>query len=454
MLARGSPSTPTAPKAVGHVRTARVLSAPMSTLLDDLRARGLVQDSTDLDALAERLDEGPISLYYGCDPSAPSLHAGNLIGLLVLRRFADAGHRPVALVGGATGMIGDPGGRSEERNLLDGETLAANVAGIAAQVERVVGGVATVVNNRDWTEGIGVLEVLRDVGKHVTVNQMLAKESVKARVQSEHGISYTEFSYMLLQANDFWHLNAHQGVELQIGGSDQWGNLVAGVDLVRRRSQASAHAFTWPLITRADGAKFGKSTGGAIWLDAAETSPYQFFQYWVNVDDRDVERFLLQLTLLPVDEIRDLVAVHADAPQERRAQRRLAHEVTSIAHGDEAARAAAEASTVLFGGDPGDASVEAWAVVASEVETVGPPRDADLSAGLDPVALLVATGLAKSNSDARRLVKDGGVRATGRRLDEGDRVTAADVRHGRYVLLARGRKAFAAVDLEKDPPSS
>ena len=426
----------------------------MSSLLDDLRDRGLVQDSTDLDALADRLAEGPIALYYGCDPSAPSLHAGNLIGLLVLRRFADAGHRPVALVGGATGMIGDPGGRSEERNLLDEETLAANVAGIGAQVHRIVGEVATVVNNRDWTEGIGVLEFLRDVGKHVTVNQMLAKESVKARVSSEHGISYTEFSYQLLQANDFWHLHAHEGVELQIGGSDQWGNLVAGVDLIRRRSQASAHAFTWPLITRADGAKFGKSTGGAIWLDPAQTSPYQFFQYWMNVDDRDVQRFLLQLTLLDVAEVRDLVAVHADAPQERAAQRRLAHEVTSLVHGTEAALAAAEASRVLFGGDPTDASAAAWAVVAAEVDAVGPPEGASVQEGIDPVPVLVGAGLASSNSDARRLVRDGGVRVTGRRLEDGDRIGAADVRHGHYVLLARGRKAFAVLDLEKDPLSS
>ncbi len=423
----------------------------MSDLLDDLRARGLVHDSTDPDALGERLEASPLSLYYGCDPTAPSLHAGNLIGLLVLRRFAEAGHQPVALVGGATGMIGDPGGRSEERNLLDDETLAANVAGIRSQVEQIVGEVATVVDNRDWTAGVGVLEFLRDVGKHVTVNQMLAKESIKARVESEHGISYTEFSYMLLQANDYWHLHAHDGVELQIGGSDQWGNIVAGVDLVRRRSQATVHAFTWPLMTRADGAKFGKSAGGAIWLSAEHTSPYQFFQYWMNVDDRDVERFLLQLTLVDVREITDVVAAHLDLPQERAAQRRLAHEVTTLVHGREAAEAAAEASGVLFGGDPTDASPSAWQVVAEEVETVGPPAGAEVAVGIDPVPALVAAGLAKSNSDARRLVRDGGVRITGRRITDGDQIEAGDVRHGRFVLLARGRKAYAVLDLEKDP---
>lgn len=421
----------------------------MSELIDDLRARGLIQDSTDLDALAARLDEGPLRLYYGCDPSAPSLHVGNLIGLLVLRRFADAGHHPVALVGGATGMVGDPGGRSEERNLLDDETLARNVAGIRRQVEAVVGEVAQVVDNRDWTADVTILEFLRDVGKHVTVNQMLAKESIRTRVDSEHGISYTEFSYMLLQANDYWHLHAHEGVELQIGGSDQWGNIVAGVDLIRRRSQASAHAFTWPLMTRADGAKFGKSAGGAIWLSSEETSPYAFFQYWMNVDDRDVERFLLQLTLLPVREVRDLVATHHGNPQERVAQRRLATELTTLIHGAAAAAAAEEASAVLFGGDPGDAGLGAWEVVAAEVATVPLPAGAAIDEGVDPVPVLVAAELAKSNNEARRLVRNSAVTVTGRRVSEGETIGPGDVRHGRYVLLRKGRKSYAVLDLEK-----
>ncbi len=426
----------------------------MSELLDDLRARGLVHDSTDLDALAARLDEGPIRLYYGCDPTAPSLHVGNLIGLLVLRRFADAGHRPVALVGGATGMVGDPGGRSEERNLLDEATLAANVASIRAQVESVVGEVATVVDNRTWTANVTVLEFLRDVGKHVTVNQMLAKESIKARVESEHGISFTEFSYMLLQANDYWHLHTHEGVELQIGGSDQWGNIVAGVDMIRRRSQATVHAFTWPLMTRSDGAKFGKTADGAVWLSADQTSPYAFFQYWMNVDDRDVEQLLLQLTLLPVREITDLVAAHGDNPQERAAQRRLARELTTLVHGASSAEAAEEASAVLFGGDPSTAGLGTWQLVASEVPCVPPPADADMSAGIDPVPVLVSSGLAKSNNEARRLLRDQSVVVTGRRLDADGRIGAADVRHGRFVLVRKGRKAYAVVDLEKAPAPS
>lgn len=279
---------------------------------------------------------------------------------------------------------------------------------------------------------------------------MLAKESIKARVESEHGISFTEFSYMLLQANDYWHLHDSTRVELQIGGSDQWGNIVAGVDMIRRRSQAHVHAFTWPLMTTATGAKFGKSAGNAVWLAADRTSPYAFFQYWMNTDDRDVEKFLLQLTLLPVREIADLVSVHADAPQERRAQRRLAHEVTTLVHGADAAQAAAEASAVLFGGDPDVAGLAAWEVVAAEVETVGLPPGAAFAPGVDPVPLLVGASLAKSNNEARRLLRDGAVMATGRRIAEDELVTEVDLRHGRYVLLRKGRKSYAVVDVQKD----
>ncbi len=270
--------------------------------LADLEARGLIQDSTDRDALRARIQAGPVGVYYGVDPSADSIHVGNLIGLLVLRRFADAGHDAIALAGGATGMIGDPGGRSKERNLLDVETLARNTSRIADQLQRISR--VPLVNNLDWTGQVTLLDFLRDIGKHASVNQMVARESVKARLESEHGISFTEFSYQLLQANDYLHLSRSHQVEIQIGGSDQWGNLLAGVDLIRRADGRHVHAFTWPLLLRADGKKFGKSEEGAIWLDAGRTSPYQFFQYWMNVADADVERFLLQLTLLPVEECR------------------------------------------------------------------------------------------------------------------------------------------------------
>ena len=326
-------------------------------LLADLEARSLVQDSTDRDALRARINEGPVGLYYGCDPSADSLHVGNLIGLLVLRRFADAGHNAIALAGGATGMIGDPGGRSRERNLLDAATLARNNERIAGQIERISR--VRLVDNLDWTGPVTLLDFLRDVGKHANVNQMISRESVKARLESENGISFTEFSYQLLQANDYRHLFRAYGVELQIGGSDQWGNLLAGVDLIRRADGGHVHAFTWPLLLRSDGKKFGKSEEGAVWLAADRTSPYQFFQYWMNVPDADVERFLLQLTLLPVEEAQAVAAAHLQAPNKREGQRRLAREVTTLVHGEEATAAAEQASAILFGGSPVGAPMQA-----------------------------------------------------------------------------------------------
>src|SRR6195256_584386 len=318
-------------------------------LLSDLDARGLIHDSTDRNALAARLASGPVTLYHGMDPSADSLHTGNLIGLVMLRRFQLAGHLPIALAGGATGMIGDPGGRSEERNLLDSETLDRNTQAIKAQLSAFLDFEpgpcqARLVDNRDWTAPMGVLEFLRDVGKFVTVNYMLAKESGRSRVASEHGISFTEFSYMLLQANDYAWLHEHTNCELQAGGSDQWGNITAGIDLVRRRSGASVHGLTVPLITRADGEKFGKSAEGAIWLDPARTSPYAQYQYFVNLPDADVERYLLVLTLVPVDEVRRIAAEHAEAPERRSGQQRLAWEITALIHGAVAADEAASAS--------------------------------------------------------------------------------------------------------------
>jgi tyrosyl-tRNA synthetase len=306
-----------------------------SAIIDDLLARRLIQDHTDLDALRERLERGPMTLYVGFDPTAESLHIGNLVPLLLLRRFQLAGHLPIALAGGATGMIGDPGGRSEERNLLDGETLDRNTRAIKAQLSAFLDFEpgpcqARLVDNRDWTAPMGVLDFLRDVGKHVTVNYMLAKESVRSRVASEHGISFTEFSYMLLQAHDYAWLNEQTNCELQAGGSDQWGNITAGIDLVRRRTGASVHGLTVPLVTRSDGEKFGKSVDGALWLDPERTSPYALYQYFVNLADDDVERYLLQLTLVPVEEARRVAAEHAQAPERRAGQQRLAWEMTAL----------------------------------------------------------------------------------------------------------------------------
>jgi tyrosyl-tRNA synthetase len=416
------------------------------SLLDDLEARGLVHDTTDRDVLAARLAEGPLSLYYGCDPTADSLHVGNLIGLLVLRRFQDAGHRPVALAGGATGMIGDPSGRSEERNLLDDETLDANVAAIKAQMARIVDfddGRAVLVDNRDWTAGVTLLDFLRDVGKHVTVNQMLARESVKARLASEQGISYTEFSYMLLQAHDYLHLRRTLDVELQIGGSDQWGNIVSGIDLVRRVEGETVHGLSWPLLTAADGTKLGKTTGARIWLDPARTSPYQFFQHWMQTDDRQVGEFLGKFTLLPWDEVEAVTAEHLAHPERRVGQRRLAVEATTLVHGAAAAAAAEHAAGVLFGGSPVEAPADVLEVVAGEVPTAPLPSESELDAGADLVELLVATGLASSKGDGRRSIAQGAVSVNARKASPDDVVTAADVLHGRYVLLRKGKRHYA-----------
>src|SRR4051812_13303136 len=410
-------------------------------LLADLEARGLVHDATDTDALAKRLVDGPIGVYVGFDPTADSLHVGHLFGQLSLRRFQLAGHRPFPLAGGATGVIGDPSGRSDERNLLDRETLRANVAAIKVQLERLLDFspgpyAATLVDNADWTEPLTTLEFLRDVGKHITVNQMLAKESVRARVESAHGISFTEFSYMLLQANDFRWLYEHHGVELQMGASDQWGNITAGIDLIRRRLGQAAHGLTWPLLTRSDGAKMGKSVGGAVWLDPDKTSPYQFHQFLLQTDDELVGRYLRHLSLRPLAEIEEVLADHARAPERRRAQRALADELTELVHGPAAAAAAAAAAEVLFGGDPTSASAEVLAAVAREVPTTAVPA----SALDDVVELLVRTGLAQSKSDARRGLDQAAFRLNGRKLDANGQVTASDRLHQRFLLLAMGRR--------------
>ena len=417
-----------------------------AALLDDLDARGLVHDSTDREALAARLAEGPITLYYGCDPTADSLHVGNLIGLLVLRRFQDAGHRPVALAGGATGMVGDPSGRSEERNLLDDATLTANVAAIKAQMARILDfdeGDAVLVDNRDWTAGIGLLDFLRDVGKHITVNQMLARESVKARLAGEHGISFTEFSYMLLQGHDYLHLHRTLGVELQIGGSDQWGNILTGIDLIRRTDGVAVHGLSWPLMTAPDGSKLGKTTGAGIWLDPARTSPYQFFQHWMQTDDRQVGECLAKFTLLGLDEVDAVSAAHLEHPERRLGQRRLAEEATRLVHGAEATALAAEATDVLFGGSPLTAGPEALAVVAAEVPTAPLPPAKELAAGVEIERLLVGSNLASSKGDARRALEQGAVSVNGDRVGPGATVDAGAVLHGRYVLLRKGKRNYA-----------
>ena len=412
-------------------------------LLADLEARGLIHDTTDRDELAAALSAGMVTLYHGIDPSADTLHLGNFIGVMAMRRFQDAGHKPIALVGGSTGMVGDPGGRSEERNLLDIDTLAHNVQGIKNDLARFIdfdsdaANAAELVNNHDWTGPVGVLDFLRDVGKHVTVNQMMAKDSVKTRLDSEHGISYTEFSYMLLQAFDFWWLYENKGCVLQIGGSDQWGNITAGTELIRKRSQGSAHALTWPLLTRADGAKFGKSADGALWLDPERTLPYELHQYLLRLADDDVERMLLQLTLLPVDEVAAIVADHASAPQDRGAQQRLADETVGFIHGPEAVRKANLAAQALFGGSQLSADMaESLRGIVPETTVAAASLDEDQNL----VSLLVQSGLCSSRNDARRKLGENQISVNGTKTDA-EAVQSNELIDGRFLLLQRGKKA-------------
>jgi len=421
-------------------------------LLTELDQRGLLQDSTDREALTERLDAGPIVLYCGFDPTADSLHIGNLQSIMLLRRFQEAGHAPIALVGGATGMIGDPSGRSDERQFLEVDVLDANREAIGAQLRRFLRfdeatTSARLVDNRTWTEHVSVLDFFRDVGKFVTINTMLAKDSVKSRIQRESGISFTEFSYMLLQANDYLELHRDLGCELQVAGSDQWGNITAGIDLVRRRTGDGVHGLTAPLIVRADGTKFGKSEGENIWLSAERTTPYRLYQYFLNVGDDDVERLLLRLTLVPVDECRQVAADHAASPQLRTGQRRLAREITALVHGPEVVAPIESAAAVLFGQPIADADEAAFGLLAQELPTTRIPRSELLD--LDAVELFLRVeGLAKSKGEVRR--NPGGYYVNQESLTsraEKDRpsIGQSDLRHATFILLQRGRNAHHLV---------
>jgi tyrosyl-tRNA synthetase len=417
-------------------------------LLADLAARGLIHDSTDAVALEARLDSAPIGIYVGFDPTADSLHVGHLLGQIVLRRFQIAGHRPFPLAGGATGMVGDPSGKSEERNLLDADTLARNVESIKNQLQNLLDfspGVAsaTLVNNADWTSQITALDFLRDVGKHITVNQMMAKESVKNRLNSENGLSYTEFSYMLLQANDFKHLCAQHNVELQMGGSDQWGNITAGIDLIRKTLSRGAFGATWPLVTRSDGQKFGKTASGAVWLDPLRTSPYQFRQFWIQLADDDVEKYLAQFSLLPLNEINAILSEHRTSPGQRLAQRTLANEMTSLVHGHDAAHDAQGAAEVLFGGDPANASMAALSAVANEVPTTTISRD-DLD---DVFGLLARCGIVASTSEARRAVQQRGIRINGVPLEDGQTLAHNGFLHEKWILVRKGKTTYHLFEL-------
>src|SRR5512146_1101536 len=373
----------------------------MPTLLDALVSRSLVHDQTP--GLEARLGEGPIAGYVGFDPTADSLHVGHLLAVMSLAWLQRCGGTPIVVVGGGTGMVGDPSGKRTERPVLSVEEIDRNVAAIRAQLERFVsfegGNAARVRNNAEWLRPIGLMEFLRDVGKHFTVNYMLAKDSVKGRMEA--GISYTEFTYMLVQALDFWHLWKTERCELQMGGSDQWGNITAGTELISRKEGASAHGLTFPLLTTASGVKFGKTESGAVWLDPAKTSPYKFFQFWLNTDDRDVEKLLRYFTFFSMDEIAALVAEQARDPGKRPAQRRLAEEMTARVHGKDVARSVVEASRLLFGGmDLRGAGALVLRVLAQQLPVAGLRRGG--VEGLAGRDALVKAGLATSKGDARR----------------------------------------------------
>jgi tyrosyl-tRNA synthetase len=419
-----------------------------SGILDELGWRGLIAQSTDLDALAAETQRGPMTVYAGFDPTAPSLHAGHLVPLLTLRRFQRAGHRPIVLAGGATGMIGDPRDVGE-RTLNEVDTVAAWTERIRGQLERFVDfdnspTGAVVVNNLDWTQGLSAIEFLRDIGKHFSVNVMLDRDTIRRRLDGE-GISYTEFSYMLLQANDYVELHRRHGCTLQIGGSDQWGNIIAGVRLVRQKLGATVHALTVPLVTAADGTKFGKSTGGgSLWLDPEMTSPYAWYQYFINTADADVIRYLRWFTFLSADELAELEAATAERPQQRAAQRRLARELTVLVHGEAATEAVEHASRALFGQGELDRLDEATLAAALRETSV-----AELKPGSPDgiVDLLVAAGLSASKGAARRTIGEGGVSVNNVRVDSEEwSPQPSDFLHGRWLVLRRGKRNVAGIE--------
>ena len=419
-------------------------------VLDELRWRGLVHQHTD--GVADALASGPISAYIGFDPTGSSLHVGSLVPIMVLVHLQKFGHRPIALVGGGTGMIGDPSGKSTERQLLTSEQVAENARGIHAQLERFLEfdgpSAARMRDNATWLTSLKLVDFLRDVGKHFTVNYMLQKESVRSRMDA--GISYTEFTYRLLQAYDFLELRRRDGVTLQLGGSDQWGNITAGIELIRRMDGADAHALTMPLVTTSSGTKFGKTEAGAVWLDADRTSPYAFYQFWLSTEDGDAGRYLRYYTLLSRDEIEALDTQTASAPEKRAAQQALARDVTRRVHGEAALVAAEQVSTFFFGGlEAGELSEDALKILRAEAPFAEVQREA-LSSESDParfdaLKLLVASGLAASNGAAKRLLEQGGVSINKRKLAAADRhVPASDVLlRGGHVVVGKGKRDYA-----------
>ena len=421
-----------------------------NALLDDLEWRGLIAQSTDRKELENALSK-PISLYLGVDPTAPSLHLGNLVVFLVLKRFQLAGHRPIALVGGATGLVGDPSGKNDERTLNEEKLVAEWVSKMRKQVEKILDfkdkdTSAKLVNNLDWTKAISALELLRDIGKHFSVNQMLAKDSVATRLSST-GISYTEFSYQVLQAYDYLELYRRDQCKLQIGGSDQWGNIVAGLDLIRKVEGGSAHALTVPLLAKSDGSKFGKTASGAIWLEESMTSAYEFFQFWLNSDDADMPKLLKVFSMKNRAEIEELIEKVKTNPGAREAHRELAREMTAMIHGSAMAKSVEEAAKALFGqGEIGDLDLKTLDSALSQLPKTTIKKGDPYPTWVD---LLAATGVVESKSAARRIVKEGGAYLNNKKVESEDFTPSkTDLLHGKYLLLRKGKRDLAAVEVE------
>lgn len=423
-------------------------------LIEELRWRGMIQDI--MPGTEEQLLKEPTTGYVGFDPTADSLHIGHLVPILLLRHLQNHGHKPIALVGGATGMIGDPSGKSEERNLLDEATLARNVAAIQEQLSNFIDftpgrpNSAELVNNYDWMKDYTFIGFLRDIGKHITINYMMSKESVRKRIESENGISYTEFAYQLLQGYDFLWLYQHRNCKLQMGGSDQWGNIVTGTELIRRKIGGEAFAFTCPLITKADGGKFGKTESGTVWLAAHRTSPYQFYQFWLNASDADAAKWIKIFTFLPVQTIEALTEAHNLNPSERLLQKKLAEEVTRFVHGEEGLQQALATTEKLFANQHAPAESLSVEDLESMEGIVKVSLDTNrFAAGMDVVSLLAETTILPSKGEARKMVQGGGISINRKKVaDITHVVTQADLLHQKYLLIQRGKKNYFLVSVE------
>lgn len=424
----------------------------MTNFVEELRWRGLIHDM--IPETEAYLNENSTAGYIGFDPTADSLHIGSLVQILVLMHFQRSGHKPIALVGGATGMVGDPSGKSQERNLLDEDTLNKNVAGVKAQLARFLdfngahANAAVLVNNYDWMKSFTLIDFVRDIGKHITVNYMMAKDSVKKRLgeDAKEGMSFTEFTYQLFQGYDFLYLYENFNCKIQMGGSDQWGNITTGTELVRRKAQGKAYALTVPLVTKADGTKFGKTEGGNVWLDAARTSPYKFYQYWLNTSDQDAEKYIKIFTFLDQDTVETLISQHQEQPHLRILQRRIGQEVTVLVHGTEAYENAVKASEVLFGKSTTEDLLTLDEQTFLDVFEGVPQADissADLQEGLDIVlAFNEKTGFLKSNGEVRRALAENSISVNKNKVSEGYKITNKDLIAESYVLLQRGKKQY------------